>query len=276
MKTVIDSTRAGRLNWKELTRYGGLFRYLSLRDVLVRYKQTWAGLMWAVIRPVVQIVIFGFLNLFIQRSDNYQDAFLFVASGIIIWQLVSTAITDISNSLVSNANILTKVYFPKILLPASSLMVCLIDFAIALAIFLVMFFILKGAPGYEIIFLPFVLMYAMVFCFALGLFFATLNVKYRDIKLLLPFILQIAFYVSPVFLSTTGFFLKLNIPVFLKDLFLLNPLVGILDGFRFCFFGGEAIQSVPLFLGSVGITILFLIIGLRYFYRFEKSFADYI
>ena len=275
MKTVVDSAKAGKLNWQEITRFAGLFRYLSLRDVLVRYKQTWAGFLWAVIRPLVQIVIFGFLSQFIERSNNYGDKFLFVASGVIIWQLISTAITDTSNSLINNANILTKVYFPKILLPASSLLVCLVDFVIALVIFLIMFFVLKGMPGYEIIFLPFVLIYAIVFCFAIGLFFATLNVKYRDIKFLLPFIMQIGFYVSPVFLSTE-FFMKLHVPQFLKYLFLLNPLVGIIDGFRFCFFGGAAIYDLPLFLGSIGITTLLLIIGLRYFYRFEKSFADYI
>ena len=275
MKTIVDSAKAGKLNWQEITRFAGLFRYLSLRDVLVRYKQTWAGFLWAIIRPLVQIVIFGFLSQFIERSNNYGDKFLFVASGVIIWQLISTTITDTSNSLINNANILTKVYFPKILLPASSLLVCLIDFAIALVIFLIMFFTLKGMPGYEIVFLPFILIYAIVFCFSIGLFFATLNVKYRDIKFLLPFILQIGFYVSPVFLSTE-FFMKLHVPQFLKYLFLLNPLVGIIDGFRFCFFGGTAIYDLPLFLGSIGITALLLIIGLRYFYRFEKSFTDYI
>ncbi|MBS1637654.1 MAG: ABC transporter permease [Bacteroidetes bacterium] len=275
MKTVIDSTRAGKLNWREILNYTGLFRYLSLRDVLVRYKQTWAGLLWAIIRPLIQIVIFGFLNLIIQKNADYKNAFLFVSSGVIMWQLISTAITDISNSLVSNSNILTKVYFPKILLPASSLLVCLIDFAIAFVIFVVMFLILKGAPGWEILFLPLVLIYAIVFCFAVGMLFATMNVKYRDVKFVLPFILQIAFYISPVFL-TTGFYLERNVPEILKDIYMLNPLVTILDGFRFCFFGGEAIHSVPLFLGSVGITLLLLIFSVRYFLRFEKTFADFI
>ncbi len=275
LKTVIDSTRAGKLNWQEITRYAGLFRYLSLRDVLVRYKQTWAGVLWAVIRPLINILIFGFLSVLIQRPEHYDDRFLQVSCGIILWQLISTALTDISNSLVANANILTKVYFPKVLLPASSLLVCLLDFAISFAIFLVMFLVFKGLPGLQFWLFPLFVLYALVFCFALGIFFATLNVKYRDIKFMIPFILQIAFYVSPVFLETQ-FFMGLPVPRFLKDLYLLNPMVGIMDGFRYCFFGGEVVHSLPLFIGSVAITLLLLVAGLRYFLKFEKSFADYI
>jgi len=275
LKTVIDSTRAGKLNWREIRQYAGLFRYLSLRDVLVRYKQTWAGVLWAVIRPLVQIVIFGFFSILIERPTDYAGRFLMVSSGIIVWQLISTAITDISNSMVSNANILTKVYFPKILLPGSSLLVCLLDFAISFAIFLVLYFILGPHVSARILLFPVFLLLALVFSFALGLLFATMNVKYRDIKFMLPFLLQILFYASPIFLSTK-FFLELHIPEILKTIFQLNPIVGIVDGFRFCFFGGEAIHDLPLFLGSIGITLVLLFISVKYFLRFEKTFADYI
>ncbi len=275
MKTIIDSTKAGKLNWSEIFRYAGLFKYLSLRDVLVRYKQTWAGVLWAVIRPIVNIVIFGFLSILIQKPEHYGERFLVVSCGVIMWQLISTSISEISNSLINNSNILTKVYFPKILLPASSLLVCLIDFAISFLVFLVMFFVIKGLPGVEILLFPLFIILALVFCLAVGLFFATLNVKYRDIKFLLPFLLQVAFYASPVFLST-DFFMSKKVPEFMKTIFLLNPVVGIMDGFRFCFFGGDAIYSIPLFLGSIGITLLLLIFGVNYFLRFEKSFADFI
>jgi lipopolysaccharide transport system permease protein len=275
LKTVIDSSRNGKLDRGEILRFMGLFRYLSLRDVMVRYKQTWAGVLWAVIRPAVNIVIFGCLSLLISRPNDIASRFLTVSCGVILWQLISTAITEISNSMLNNSNILTKVYFPKILLPASSLLVCLIDFAISFLVFIAAYFILGRLPGWEVLLFPLFIAYALVFCFAVGLFFATLNVKYRDIKFMLPFLLQVAFYASPVFLST-NYIMTRNIPLIVKKIYLLNPVVGIMDGFRFCFFGGQMVSDVPMFLGSIALTLLLLIIGIRYFLRFEKSFADYI
>jgi lipopolysaccharide transport system permease protein len=275
LKTVIDSSRNGKIDRAEIIRFAGLFKYLSLRDVMVRYKQTWAGVLWAVIRPFVNIVIFGGLSLIISKPDNYQDRFLAVSCSVILWQLISAGISETSNSLLNNANILTKVYFPKLLLPASSLLVCLIDFVISLVIFLIFFFIFKGWPGFQILLFPLVILYTLVFCFSLGVFFATLNVKFRDIKFMLPFLLQIVFYASPIFISTDDLF-KYNLPQIVKNIYLLNPVVSMINTFKFCFFGGEFIYSMPLYLGSIGITILFLIIGIKYFLRFEKSFADYI
>lgn len=275
MKTVIDSSRNGKIDRPEIIRFAGLFKYLSLRDVMVRYKQTWAGVLWAVIRPIVNIVIFGLLSVLISKPQNYEERFLTVSCGVILWQLISAGITEVSNSLVNNSNILTKVYFPKIILPASSILVSLIDFAISLVIFLIMFFVLKGVPEWKVFLFPVFILYAIVFCLAVGLFFATLNVKYRDIKFLLPFLLQVAFYASPVFLST-DYIMSFNAPIIIKKLYLLNPVVGIMDGFRFCFFGGNAIYDVPMFIGSIAFTLILLVFGVNYFLRFEKSFADFI
>jgi lipopolysaccharide transport system permease protein len=275
MKTVITSNDRSSISFSELKRYGGLFKYLSLRDVMVRYKQTWAGASWAIIRPLINVVIFGCLSLLITRPEDYATRFLEVACGIVMWQLIATAVQEISNSLVNNANILTKVYFPKILLPASSLLVCLIDFALSFLIFLVAFVLLKGPPPVQVFLFPLYILLALLFCFSAGLFFATLNVRYRDIKFMLPFFIQIVFYVSPVFLST-GFFMGLNVPQLFKTIYLLNPVVSIMDGFKFCFFGGAPFASLPLFLGSMGIVVLTLWLSIRYFLRFEKSFADYI
>ena len=128
MKTIITSEDKSFLNFAELSKYSGLFKYLSLRDVFVRYKQTWIGFGWSIIRPLINIVIFGSLNYLMDRKGNFADNFLLVSMGVVFWQLLSTAISDVSNSLLNNANILTKVYFPKIILPASSLLVCLVDF----------------------------------------------------------------------------------------------------------------------------------------------------
>lgn len=275
MKTVITSSDRSFLNFGELKKYGGLFKYLSLRDVFVRYKQTWAGFGWSIIRPLVNIAIFGSMRYLLDRSSNFSDSFLIVSAGIVFWQLLSTTISDVSNSLTSNANILTKVYFPKLILPFSSILVCLIDFAIAFVIFLILFFCFRGFPPWQVVFLPLVIVYGLVFCFGLGLMAATASVKYRDVKFILPFLLQILFYASPVFLSS-DFILSLNIPEWLKVIYQLNPLVFILNAFKYCFFGTFESFNVTYSLISIGITGLIFILSLRYFFNFEKSFADYI
>ncbi len=275
MKTIITSSDRSFLNISELRKYGGLFKYLSLRDVFVRYKQTWLGFGWSVIRPLINIVIFGGLSYLVDRSQNFKERFVMVSAGIVFWQLLSTTLNDVSNSLTSNANILTKVYFPKLILPLSNILVCVIDFLIAFALYLLVFFWFKGLPPWQIIFLPLVIFYGLVFCFSIGLIIATASVKYRDVKFILPFLIQILFYASPVFLSST-FVLGLNIPAWLKMLYQLNPLVFILNAFKYCFFG-QFESFDPLYIGlSFVITLLVLFFAIRYFLNFEKSFADYI
>jgi lipopolysaccharide transport system permease protein len=276
MKTVITSSDKSILNLSELKRYGGLFRYLSLRDVQVRYKQTWIGFGWSIIRPLINIAIFGVLRYFMDRSMSFTDSFLMVSTGIIFWQLLSTSINDVSNSLVSNANILTKVYFPKLVLPASSLFVCLIDFLIAFVLFLILFIMFKGLPPPQIFLLPLVVAYGLVFCFGLGLIFATASVRYRDVKFLLPFAMQILFYASPVFLSSSFFLDAHHLPPVLSALYQLNPLVFIMNAFKYCFYGYFENFSLVYALSSIGVTFLILVVSLKYFFNFEKSFADYI
>lgn len=275
MKTVINSANKSLLNLSELKRYGGLFKYLSLRDVFVRYKQSWLGFGWSIVRPVINIVIFGLLSWLVDRSQNFQDKFITVSAGVIFWQLLSTTITEVSNSLTTNANILTKVYFPKLILPASSILVCLIDFVIAFAIYLVIFICFKGLPPWQLLFLPLAVAYGLIFSFALGLIFATASVKYRDVKFLIPFLLQILFYASPVFLSSV-FFLKLNIPHFLKVIYQVNPFVFVLNAFKFCFTGVFDCFSPLYAIISLLIITGLLLVSVRYFLNFEKSFADYI
>jgi lipopolysaccharide transport system permease protein len=275
MKTIITSEDKSFLDFAELSMYGGLFKYLSLRDVFVRYKQTKVGFAWSIIRPLINIVIFGSLNYLMDRKGNFLDNFLMVSMGVVFWQLLSTAISDVSNSLLSNANILTKVYFPKLILPASSLLVCLIDFFIAFVLFFILFVIFKGLPAWEIVFLPFVITYGLIFSFSIGLIFSTASVKYRDVKFILPFILQILFYASPVFLSS-DFVLGLNMPEYLKVIYQINPFVFIINAFKFCFYGEFQNFSFNYMFISFAFTIVTLITAIRYFLNFEKSFADYI
>ena len=275
MRTVITSADRSWISFAELRQFRGLFKYLSLRDVFVRYKQTRMGYAWSVIRPAINIAIFGTLSFLVDRSGNFTDRFIEVSAAIILWQLISTTVTEVSNALINNSNILTKVYFPKILLPMSAIMVCLIDFLIAFALFLPVYIGVKGWPPLQALLIPLVVGYCFVFSFALGLLFATASVKYRDVKFILPFLLQILFYVSPVFLSSQ-FILNHNMPETLKVIYQVNPLVFALNAWKYCFSG--VFESFdPLYAGiSVAITILLLIFSLKYFLNFEKSFADYI
>jgi len=275
MKTVITSTDRAGINFSELKRYSGLFKYLSLRDVYIRYKQTWIGFGWSVIRPLINIIIFGSISYLIDPSQSFSEKFVMVSAGIVFWQLISTATTDVSNSLSGNSNILTKVYFPKLILPFSSLLVCLIDFLISFILFFIIYLVIKGLPPWQIVFLPLVIVYGLLFSLGLGLLFATGSVKYRDVKFLLPFLLQILFYASPVFISS-DFILSKGFPEWFKTLYQLNPLLFIMNAFKFCFTGH--FESFNLLYAATGmvITMLLLVIATRYFFNFEKSFADYI
>lgn len=274
MKTIIDGSTGSVPDLKEVLKFRGLWWNLSMRDILIRYKQTVVGLLWAVARPLITIVISGVLSQFIEQTTDVATRFVEVSAGVILWTLISSSITDISNSLLINSNILTKVYFPKLVIPLSSITVCLIDFGIAAVILFVFKVILTGAPGPELLLFPLFVLYALVFSLAAGLFFATLNIKYRDIKFIIPFLLQIGFYVCPVFLSLDFYLSKL--PHSLHGIFFLNPLVGIVEGFKYCFLG-HAMSIPPAYLaGGVLLTLLLLLFSLRYFTKFEKSFADYI
>lgn len=274
LKTVIDSGSTGRLSLSEILRFKGLLWNLSMRDILVRYKQTLIGVLWAVVRPAINIAIFVFFSMFIEGGSNLQERIVNVGAGIIIWGLISTSITDVSNSLLNNSNILTKVYFPKLIIPISTLAVCLIDFLISFFILLICKIAISGLPGPEFFLFPVFVLYAIVFSFAVGLFFATLNVKYRDIKFTLPFLLQIGFYACPVFLSAAFYLEKL--PASLAPVFMSNPLVTVIEGFKYCFLGQSFGVGMEYVMVGLALTFLTLILSLRYFVKFEKTFADFI
>ena len=274
LKTIIDSRSASFLDIKEILRFKDLLWNLSKRDVLIRYKQTFIGVLWAVIRPLINILIFGLIAQFIERSASLSDKFITVSAGVVLWTMISTAINDISNSMIANSNILTKVYFPKIIIPLSSLTVCLIDFFVSFIILLVLCIFYFCLPGFEILLAPLFVIYAMLFSFSIGLFFASLNIKFRDVKFVIPVLVQIGFYVCPVFLSLRFYLDKL--PANLEPLFLLNPLVTIIQGFKYSFLGEPMMIPTIYMYGSLGVTFLLLFISVRYFVKFEKTFADFI
>jgi lipopolysaccharide transport system permease protein len=197
-----------------------------------------------------------------------------VASAMLLWQLFSNVFNDVSNSIIGNSNLFSKVYFPKIIIPLSTILVCLVDFLISLIILIVLFIISGQHIYWHIILAPLFVILTVINGFGLGLYFATINVKYRDVKFIVPVILQFGMYATPVILSTS-YYLE-RIPDWLHWLFCLNPMVGAIDGFKYALFGGESIYNMSYFLLSLTVSFLFLFIGIKYFYKFERSFVDYI
>jgi len=275
-RTVITPENTDSNYWKDVWRFRGLCYFLAWRDVLVRYKQTAIGIAWSVLRPALTIGVFWFIGWFFKIPDEGVPRIIMVTAATLPWQFFSSAFSEAANSLIANQNLLTKVYFPRIIVPVSTVIVCLIDFLISFAILVVIMIFLRYMPGWQIMLLPFFLVLALLTAMGSGLFIAALNVKYRDFRYVIPFIVQFGLYVSPIAFSSNTIFASADIPDWAKVLYALNPMVGVIDGFRWCITGGEmAIATVP-FVISMAITALMLAVGVRYFRRMEKSFADVI
>jgi lipopolysaccharide transport system permease protein len=269
---VLKAGRAERHYWRDLWAYRELFAILAWRDVAVRYKQTVIGVTWAVIRPfltmVVFTVVFGRIaNLPSEASAPYP---LMVFAGLLPWFLFSTILSEASSSLLGNANLIGKVYFPRIIIPTSSAVVALVDFGINLAMLFVLMIWYGFAPSWHIVLLPCFVALAMLASLGPALLITALNVKYRDFRYIIPFIIQFGLYVSPVGFSSAV------VPAQWRFWYSLNPVVGVIDGFRWCLLGGESTLYARGFLLSLGVVAFFLWLGITYFRRTERSFADLI
>jgi len=266
----IEAGKTEKNYWLDMWKYRELFYFLSWRDILVRYKQTAIGFSWSIIRPILTLLIFTivFGKLAKLPSEGIPYSIL-VFSGILPWNFFSNSFSESSNSLISNSNLISKVYFPKIIIPISSIVTCFIDFIINFILLIGLMFILKVMPGITIFFIPVFLFIGFMFITGFSLFIASLNVKYRDFRYIVPFIAQIGLYLSPVGYSTS------IIPQNLKIFFSLNPMVGIIDGFRWAITGKTMIYLPSLYL-SIAISLLMLILGLFYFRKTERFFADII
>lgn len=268
---VIEPGRSGKNYWNDLWRFRELFLFLAWRDLLVRYKQTVIGLAWSLIRPfltmVVFTVIFGRLAKFPSGNVPYP---ILVYAAMLPWQFFSTAFSEASNSLINNTNMLTKIYFPRLIIPASTVIVNFVDFLISFVIMIGLMMWYHFVPPWTIIYLPLFLLLAFLTSMGAGLYVAALNVKYRDFRYIVPFVVQFGMQISPV-----GFSSNL-IPEKYRLLYSLNPMVGVIDGFRWCILGGESHIYVPGMLISIGLTIFLLVFGIWYFRKMEKSFADII
>jgi lipopolysaccharide transport system permease protein len=268
---VIEPGRAEKNYWKDLWRYRELFYILSWRDIKVRYKQTTIGIAWSVVRPLLTTIIFTVLFYQIANMKHPNPSVpyaLMVFAGMLPWQFFSNALSESSNSLVGNSNLITKVYFPRMILPASSVITSLVDLGISLVIMAGMFIFYQFVPSWHIVFLPLFIVLAFACAFGIGLYFTAANVKYRDFRIIIPFVVQFGLYVSPVGFNSFVINEKWRM------LYSLNPMVGVIDGFRWCFLG-EPMHWRSFFV-SVAMTIGFVWYGINYFRRMERSFADNI
>ncbi len=268
---VIGKGEASKNYWKDIWRYRELFYILSWRDIKVRYKQTVIGAAWSVIRPVLTTIVFFIVFNRVAKLPNPNPAVpyvLLVFTGMLPWQFFSTALSEASASLLGNSNLITKVYFPRMIIPASSVITSLVDFAISFGILIIMMAFFKFVPGWQIVFLPLFILLAFVCAFGIGLYLTALNVKYRDFRYIIPFIIQFGLYITPVGFSSGLINEKW------RALYSLNPMVGVIDGFRYCLLGDEPHWNS--FIMSIIISFVFLYIGTWYFRKMERTFADNI
>lgn len=243
----------------------------------MRYKQTAIGLLWAFIRPLLTIFTMAFIGwLFNSSIPEGVPRILLVTAATLPWQFFSSAFSDSANSLIANSNLLTKVYFPRIIVPASAVIVCLIDFFISFAILILLMVYYQYVPNINIIFLPLFLLLALVTALGTGLFIAALNVKYRDFRYIIPFIVQFGLYISPIAFSSADIYNSNKISPILKLIYSFNPMVGVIDGFRWCILGNVMQLNAQGFVISVLISLFFLALGIWYFRKMEKDFADVI
>lgn len=268
---VIEAGRTEQQYWKDLWRYRELFYFLAWRDILVRYKQTAIGIAWALIRPfltmVVFTVVFGQLAKLPSQGAPYP---ILVFSAMLPWQFFANSLSECSNSLISNANLISKVYFPRLVVPTSAVVVSFVDFMISGIILLALMAWYNFVPSWRIVTLPLFIFIAFAASMGAGLWLASLNVKYRDFRYIVPFIVQFGLYISPVGFSST------IVPEKWRFIYSLNPIVGVIDGFRWAILGGESNLYLPGFFLSLALVFLLLISGIWYFRKMERTFADVI
>jgi lipopolysaccharide transport system permease protein len=268
---TIQAGATARRYWKDIWNYRELFYFLAWRDVLVRYKQTVVGVAWSLMRPLLAMliltIVFGKLGKLPSGGVPYA---LLVFCGLLPWQFFATALSESGNSLVVNSNLISKVYFPRLVVPASSVITSLVDFVISAAFLVVLMIWYRFVPPATIVFLPFFVLLAFAASFGAGIWIAALMVKYRDFRFVVPFLVQFGLYITPVGFATN------IVPERWRLVYSLNPMVDVIDGFRWCILGGEHNLYWPgLALAVLGTAVL-VATGISYFRRTERTFADVI
>jgi lipopolysaccharide transport system permease protein len=269
---IIEPGRHERNYWQDLWRYRELFRVLAWRDLAVRYKQTVIGVAWAVIRPLLTMVVFTVIFGRVAKlpSDGSAPYSLMVFAGMLPWTFFATGLSEASNSLVINANLISKVYFPRLIVPTATVVVAFVDFLITFVMLVALMAWYRFLPSWRMIALPGFIGLAFIASMGPSLWITALNVKYRDFRYVIPFVVQFGLYVSPVGFSSNV------VPEKWRLLYSLNPMVGVIDGFRWCILGGQSHLYLPGLTASVLIAGFFLWFGIHRFRSTEKSFADLI
>ena len=268
---IIEPGKGIKHYWRDLWHYRELFYFLAWRDILVRYKQTVIGIAWSVIRPLLTMVVFTIIFGKLAKLPSGGVPYpILVYAAMLPWQFFANSLTESSNSLITSANMLTKTYFPRLIMPASTVIVSLVDFMISFAIMAMLMFFYQFIPDWRILTLPLFLLLAFIVSMGVGLWLSALNVKYRDFRYIVPFIVQFGLYISPVGFSSSV------VPEKWRLLYSINPMVGVIDGFRWAILGGEAQIYWLGFMVSLGLTLLIFIGGIWYFRKMEREFADVV
>jgi lipopolysaccharide transport system permease protein len=269
---VIEAGRSEQHYWVDLWRYRELFRVLAWRDLAVRYKQTVIGVLWALIRPLLTMVVFTVIFGRIAKlpTDGTAPYALMVFAGILPWTFFSNGLSDASNSLIDNTSLISKVYFPRLIVPMATIVVAFVDFLISFCILLVLMVWYRFFPDWRIVALPVFVFMAFLASAGPALWISSLNVKYRDFRYVIPFLVQCGLYVSPVGFSSSV------IPDQWRLLYSINPMVGVIDGFRWCLLRGQSELYLPGLFVSIAAISIFLWFGVRQFRKTEKAFSDLI
>lgn len=273
---IIESGRTERQYWRDLWRYRELFYFLAWRDILVRYKQTVIGVAWGLIRPlltmIILTVVFGRLARLPSSGFPYP---VLVFCGMLPWHFFATAFAESSSSLVANSNMISKVYFPRLVVPAGSVITSFVDFLISSCLLVGLMTFYRVAPSSSVVFLPVFIAMCFAAAFGVGLWVSALMVRYRDFRFVVPFVVQFGLYLSPV-----GFTSSVAAPHVLPEswriLYWLNPMAGVIDGFRWSILGGSNQLYLPGLFLSLGVIVITIFTGIRYFRGTEKTFADVI
>ncbi|NCO02865.1 MAG: ABC transporter permease [Alphaproteobacteria bacterium] len=268
---VVIKPRSFQGYWKEIWQFREILYILARRDIVVRYKQTIVGLLWTLIKPLLTMVAFTIV--FSKIADLPSTGMpypVLVLAGLLPWYFFSNTLGEMGNSIVNNQSMVSKIYFPRLLLPFSTISVGLIDLLIALVLLFVLMIFYGMAFSVTLLMLPFFMVFCALACIGPGLLFAGMNVKYRDVRIVIPFIIQFGLYISPVGFSST------LVSENLRMLYAINPMVSVIDGFRWCISAGQTPIFWPGFMVSFAVTAFMLVVGLWYFRRVDKTFADVI
>lgn len=268
---AIETGKTHKQYIKDLWIYRELFFFLTWRDILIRYKQTIIGVAWSVLRPLLTMIIFTIIFGKLAKMPSAGMPYsILVFTAMLPWQFFSNTLTEGGNSLINNEKLISKVYFPRIIIPTTSMLVSLIDFIISFLLLAILMIFVRFIPAWTIVFMPIFLLQCAIVSLGLTFLISAMNAKYRDFRHVLPFIVQIGLYVSPVGFSST------IIPGNWRILYSLNPLVGIIDGFRWCISGNTELLYLPGLLISLTVTLIIFVAGLQYFRSVERTLADVI